>query len=43
MKFTDLFTDNKDILLATIIELRDKIESLERRIAELEELLKRRR
>jgi len=39
MKFTDLFTDNKDMLFATITELRDEIEKLKRRVAELEERL----
>jgi polyhydroxyalkanoate synthesis regulator phasin len=39
MKFTDLFTDNKDILFATINELRDEIERLKKRVADLEERL----
>jgi BMFP domain-containing protein YqiC len=42
MKFTDLFTDNKDILLATIIELRDKIERLESKVRELEQRINQR-
>jgi hypothetical protein len=42
MKLTDLFVDNKDVLMVTIIELRDKIESLERRVRELESQLEKR-
>jgi len=43
MKFTDLFVNDKDILMVTIIELREKIEKLEKRVRELEEKINKNR